>query len=66
MAGPDDPIPEIAVALGAPLVKFGAPRTGERISKQNCMLRIEEELGQSGHFAGNDLFKNKSYREQHK
>jgi len=58
-AGPDDPIPEIAVALGAPLVKFGAPRTGERISKQNCMLRIEEELGQSGHFAGNDLFKNR-------
>ncbi len=41
----DDPIPDIAVAVGAPLVKFGAPRSGERIAKQNTLLRIEEELG---------------------
>ena len=54
--GPDDPIPEIAVALNVPLVKFGAPRTGERIGKQNCLLRIEEELGASGWFSGIDLF----------
>ncbi len=50
--GIDDPIPDIAVAVGAPLVKFGAPRTGERLGKQNCLLRIEEELGASGHYAG--------------
>ena len=43
----DDPIPEIAVAVGAPLAKFGAPQTAERTNKQNCLLRIEEELGES-------------------
>ncbi len=43
----DDPIPEIAVAIGAPLVKFGAPQTAERTNKQNWLLRIEEELGES-------------------
>jgi enolase len=45
------------VAVDAPLVKFGAPRTGERLGKQNCLLRMEEELGKSGRFAGSDLFK---------
>jgi enolase len=52
----DDPIPDIAVAVGAPLVKFGAPRTGERLGKQNCLLRIEEELGASACFAGREIF----------
>lgn len=52
----DDPIPDIAVAAGAPLVKFGAPRTGERLGKQNCLLRMEEELGESARFAGPDVF----------
>ncbi len=52
----DDPIPDIAVAVGAPLVKFGAPRTGERLGKQNCLLRIEEELGASARFAGPGMF----------
>jgi enolase len=27
---PDDPIPDIALALKAPIVKFGAPQTGDR------------------------------------
>ncbi|HSB80185.1 MAG TPA: enolase [Candidatus Methylomirabilis sp.] len=53
----DDPIPDIAVAVGAPLVKFGAPRTGERLGKQNCLLRIEEELGNSARFAGPEVFR---------
>jgi len=43
----DDPIPEIAVAINAHLMKVGAPRTAERIANQNCLLRIEEELGES-------------------
>jgi len=42
---PDDPIPDVAVAVGAPLIKAGAPQTGERTSIQNRLLRIEEELG---------------------
>jgi len=46
----DDPIPDIAVAISAPLVKFGAPRTGERTNYQNRLLRIEEELGESAQF----------------
>ena len=53
----DDPIPDIAVAVGAPLVKFGAPRTGERLGKQNCLLRIEEELAGSARFAGPEIFR---------
>jgi len=53
----DDPIPDIAVAVGASLVKFGAPRTGERLGKQNCLLRTEEELGEAGRFAGQGLFR---------
>jgi enolase len=52
----DDPIPDIAVAARAPLVKFGAPRTGERLGKQNCLLRMEEELGESARFAGPEVF----------
>jgi len=54
----DDPISEISVAVAAPIVKFGAPRTGERLAKQNVLLRIEEELRGSGRFAGLDLFAN--------
>jgi len=52
----DDPITDIAVAVGAPLVKFGAPRTGERLGKHNAMLRIEEELGAAARFAGPEVF----------
>ena len=52
----DDPIPDISVAVGAPLAKFGAPRTGERIDKHNCLLRMEEELGGSSRFAGSEIF----------
>jgi len=40
----DDPIREIAVGIKAPLVKIGAPRSGERISSMNQLLRIEETL----------------------
>ncbi|OGP72800.1 MAG: phosphopyruvate hydratase [Deltaproteobacteria bacterium RBG_16_49_23] len=54
--GGDDPVPEVVVAVGAPLVKFGAPRSGERIAKQNTLLRIEEELGESAQFSGPLLF----------
>jgi len=52
----DDPITDIAVAVGAPLVKFGAPRTGERLAKHNAILRIEEELGAEARFAGPKIF----------
>ena len=47
----NDPITEIAVAIGAGLIKTGAPQTAERTSGQNCLLRIEEELGQFARLA---------------
>lgn len=40
----DDPNAELAVAVGAPLMKTGAPRSGERTLFTNTALRIEEEL----------------------
>jgi enolase len=56
VGGPvDDPIPELAVATGAPLAKFGPPRTGERTSYHNMLLRIEEELGSAARFAQTNL-----------
>ncbi len=48
----DDPIPDIAVAAGAPLVKFGAPRAGEKINKYNRLLQIQDELGKAAVFPG--------------
>jgi enolase len=53
----DDPIPDVAVAAGAALVKFGAPRTGERLHLQNCLLRMEDELGAAARFAGTNIFR---------
>lgn len=37
-------IADFAVGVGADFVKFGAPSRGERVSKYNRLLRIEEEL----------------------
>ena len=48
--GVDDPIPDIAVAVGSPLMKCGAPRSGERTSCHNRLLRIEEDLKESAQF----------------
>jgi enolase len=45
--GNDDPIADIAVALKSPLIKAGAPRSGERVACHNRLLRIEETLGKS-------------------
>ncbi|MBO6158922.1 MAG: phosphopyruvate hydratase [Firmicutes bacterium] len=40
----DDPTPEIAFGFSAPVIKTGAPRSGERTNAINTMMRIEEEL----------------------
>jgi len=39
----DDIVIDMAVALGTPFLKNGAPRTGERIYAINSLLRISEE-----------------------
>jgi enolase len=56
----DSIIADIAVALNCGQIKTGAPVRGERTSKYNQLLRIEEELGEEARFAGGD------YRWNHK
>jgi enolase len=38
-------------------IKTGAPCRGERLSKYNQLLRIEEELGGNAQYAGTSAFK---------
>jgi len=66
-SGVDDPIPDIAVAVAAPLMKCGAPRSGERTMCHNRLLLIEEELGESAQFPSFELIENtnrKSYEDK--
>ncbi|QLH75486.1 MAG: phosphopyruvate hydratase [Methanomassiliicoccales archaeon] len=53
----DSTIADIAVALECGQLKTGAPARGERTSKYNRLLRIEENLGSSARFLGKDAFK---------
>lgn len=46
----DTTIADISVALGAELIKTGAPARSERNAKYNQLLRIEEELGDVGSY----------------
>ncbi|MBQ7836196.1 MAG: phosphopyruvate hydratase [Clostridia bacterium] len=43
----DTAVADIAVAMNAGFVKFGAPCRGERTAKYNRLLRIENQLGAS-------------------
>ncbi len=47
----DTTIADISVAIGAELIKTGAPARSERNAKYNQLLRIEEELGKAAGFA---------------
>jgi len=46
----DTTIADLSVALGADMIKTGAPARGERTAKYNRLLRIEEELGDAGEY----------------
>ena len=48
----DATIADIAVATNAGQIKAGAPSRGERTAKYNQLLRIAEELGPAGRYAG--------------
>jgi enolase len=48
----DTTIADLAVALGTGQIKTGAPSRSERVAKYNRLLRIEEELGTDGRYAG--------------
>jgi enolase len=46
----DTTIADISVAIGAELIKTGAPARSERNAKYNQLLRIEEELGKTARY----------------
>ena len=52
----DDSIADLAVACGSGLIKTGSASRGERLSKYNRLLRIEEELSPASRFAGRTAF----------
>jgi len=53
----DATIADLAVATNAGMIKTGAPARTERVAKYNQLLRLEEELNDSGIFAGLKAFK---------
>ena len=54
----DTTIADLAVAMDTGLIKAGAPCRSERVAKYNRLLQVEEELGQSGRYAGKGAFYN--------
>jgi enolase len=48
----DTTIADLAVATGVGQIKTGAPCRSERIAKYNQLIRIEQELGENGRYAG--------------
>ncbi len=48
----DSTIADLAVALNMGQIKTGAPARSDRVAKYNQLLRIEEELGDAGRYAG--------------
>jgi len=53
----DTTIADLAVAVNAGQIKAGAPSRSERVAKYNRLLRIEEELGSAGRYAGRSAFR---------
>ena len=52
----DTTIADLAVAVNCGQIKTGAPARSERVAKYNQLLRIEEELGDAGRYAGRSAF----------
>jgi enolase len=53
----DTTIADLAVGTNAGQIKTGAPARGERVNKYNQLLRIEEQLGSAGRYAGRGAFR---------
>ena len=51
----DSFIADLVVGLGTGQIKSGAPCRSERVAKYNQILRIEEELGARGVYAGKNF-----------
>ncbi len=58
----DDFIADFVVGTAAGQIKTGAPCRGERVAKYNQLMRIEEELGSTSHYAGKDFRKIGGFR----
>lgn len=54
----DVTIADIAVATNSGQIKTGAPSRTDRVAKYNQLIRIEEELGESATFPGENAFFN--------
>jgi enolase len=50
----DATIADLAVAFNTGQIKTGAPARSDRVAKYNQLVRIEAELGETGHYAGWD------------
>ena len=53
----DSFIADLAVATNAGQIKTGALSRSDRLAKYNQLLRIEEELGRSAHYAGRSVLR---------
>jgi enolase len=53
----DTTIADLAVAMNTGQIKTGAPARSDRVSKYNQLLRIEDELGSTAHYAGWEALK---------
>lgn len=56
----DCTIADLAVATNAGQIKTGSLSRSDRIAKYNQLIRIEEELGPSGAFAGKSILRQKT------
>ncbi len=54
----DSTIADLVVATNAGQIKTGSASRSDRMAKYNQLLRIEEELGEAGHYAGRSAFYN--------
>ena len=53
----DSFIADLAVATNAGQIKTGALSRSDRLAKYNQLMRIEEELGRSAHYAGRSILR---------
>jgi enolase len=58
----DVTIADLAVATNSGQIKTGSASRSDRVAKYNRLLRIEEELGSGGRFAGRDAIRQLSSR----
>jgi enolase len=52
----DTTIADLAVATNCGQIKTGAPSRTDRVAKYNQLLRIEEQLAETAHYAGKSAF----------